>query len=84
MTKAKNELLTSVYFNIIIGIGQPLTVYFNIHVNRPVTDCALECERLVENEPDSDHLDQNSPVAERVAERCQPGVNLKTIEIVII
>ena len=49
-----------------------------------MTDCALECERLVENEPDSDHLDQNSPVAERVAERCQPEVNLKTIEIIII
>ena len=68
---AKNEIINIIirhYYEII-----------NIIIRRTATDCALECERLVENEPDSDHLDENSPVAKRVAERRQPGVNLKTI-----
>ena len=40
-----------------------------------VTD-SLHIQRVVEDDPDSYHLDNDSPITERIAKRYQPGMDL--------
>ena len=37
----------------------------------------LHSTKPVENNPNSGHFDKNGTITERVAKRCQPGINLK-------
>ena len=46
-----------------------MAVVQNIH--------SVYSKRFAKNYPDSDHFDKDSAITERVAKRCQPGINLQ-------